>query len=131
MSLDEKKALEQRTKAFALKVIAFASTLPRTAVANILGSQFVDAGTSVGANYREANRAESRSDFIHKIGIVEKEAAESHYWLELFDGSDLGDPVLRRELFQEACELLAIFSRIGKTAKLRRLSKQTAPRPSI
>jgi hypothetical protein len=64
------------------------------------------------------------------MSLEEKEALEQH-WLELFDGSDLGDPVLRRELFQEACELLAIFSRIGKTAKLRRLSKQTVPRPSI
>ena len=82
--------------------------------------QLLKAGTSVGANYREANRAVSRSDLINKIGIVEKEAAESEYWLELFEESDIGAPNERRWLLQEAGELLAIFTSIGKTTKLRR-----------
>jgi four helix bundle protein len=120
MSLEEKKALERRTKEFALKAIVCVSALPRTKVADVLGGQFIKAATSIGANYREANRAESRNDFIHKIGVVEKEAAESVYWLELLDESKLGSETLRVELLREASELLAIFSRIGKTAKLRR-----------
>ena len=62
----------------------------------------------------------SRNDFINKIGIVEKEAAESEYWLELFDESDICDPAERRWLLQESGELLAIFTSIGKTSKGRR-----------
>ena len=85
-----------------------------------MGYQLVKAGTSIGANYREANRAASRNDFIHKLSIVEKEAAESEYWLELFDEAGIGNPTERRWLLQEAGELLAIFTAAGKTAKSRR-----------
>ncbi len=113
----DKAELERRTKAFALRVIRFVAALPRNKVTDVLGYQLLKAGTSIGANYREANRAVSRSDFINKIGIVEKEAAESEYWLELFDESDIGDPTERRRLLQEASELLAIFTSIGKTSK--------------
>ena len=62
------------------------------------------AGTSVGANYREANRAESRNDFIHKIGLVEKEASESQYWLEICEEAKFGDTEKRKWLLQEAGE---------------------------
>jgi len=75
-----KVELEKRTKQFALKIIAFAATLPIGRIGDVIKYQLVKAGTSVGANYREANRAESRNDFIHKIGVVEKEASESQYW---------------------------------------------------
>jgi four helix bundle protein len=73
----DKVELEKRTKRFALRVISFVTTLPKGKAGDVVGYQMVKAGTSVGANYREANRAESRNDFIHKIGIVEKEAAET------------------------------------------------------
>lgn len=112
--------LERRTKIFALRVIRFVSALPRNRTADVLGPQLLKSGTSVGANYREANRAESRSDFIHKIGVVEKEAAESQYWLELFEEAQIGDQNNRRWLLKEATELLAIFTTIGKNAKSRR-----------
>jgi four helix bundle protein len=115
----DKAELESRTKAFALRVIRFVASLPRNKVTDVLGYQLLKAGTSIGANYREANRAVSRNDFINKIGIVAKEAAESEYWLELFDESDIGDPAERRWLLQEAGELLAIFTAIGKTTKSR------------
>ncbi len=61
--------------------------------------------------------AESRNDFIHKIGVVEKEAAESHYWLDLCHEARLGDPEQRQWLMRESGELLAIFTQSGKTAK--------------
>ena len=64
----DKFELEKRTKRFALKIIAFVATLPQSKTSAIIEYQLVKAGTSVGANYREANRAESRADFIHKIG---------------------------------------------------------------
>jgi four helix bundle protein len=113
----DKFELEKRTKQFALRVIAFVATLPHTRTCGIIEYQLVKAGTSVGANYREANRAESRADFIHKIGIVEKEASESSYWIEICDEANMGDIAQRNWLLRESRELLAIFTSIGRTSK--------------
>ncbi len=116
----DKEELERRTKAFALRVIRFVASLPKNKVNDMMGYQLVKAGTSIGANYREANRAESRNDFIHKISLVEKEAAESQYWLELFDEDKIGDAEERQWLLHESGELLAIFTSIGKSSKAQR-----------
>src|SRR5437660_4034019 len=112
-----KLELEKRTKQFALKIISFAATLPVGRIGDVIKYQLLKAGTSIGANYREANRAESRNDFIHKIGVVEKEAAETQYWLELSQEARLGSTQERQWLLQESGELLAIFTGIGKTTK--------------
>jgi len=74
-----REELEKWTKEFALEIIRFVSALPKNKVTNVLGYQLLKSGTSVGANYREANRAESRNDFVHKIAIVEKETDETQY----------------------------------------------------
>ena len=103
----DKAELEQRTKRFALRVIGFVAELPKSKVNDVLGYQLLKSGTSIGANYREANRAESRNDFIHKIGVVEKEAAETQYWLELSQEARLGSTQERQWLLQESGELLA------------------------
>lgn len=116
----DKRELEKRTKAFALRVIRFVSGLPKNKVTDVLGYQLLKSGTSIGANYREANRAESHNDFVHKIGVVEKEASETQYWLELFGEANIGDPNERRWLLQESSELLALFTASGRTAKARR-----------
>lgn len=115
----DKKELERRTKEFALKIIQFVSSLPRTKVVDVLGYQLLKSGTSIGANYREANRAESRNDFIHKIAIVEKEASESQYWLELCEDSEIGKSDELKRLLCESGEILAIFTSIGETTKFR------------
>ena len=115
----DKTELEQRTKRFALRVIAFVAALPKDRLSDVLGYQLLKSGTSIGANYREANRAESRNDFIHKIGIVEKEAAETQYWLELCREAHLENAREIEWLLQESGELLAIFTSIGKTTKSR------------
>ncbi|HVF99547.1 MAG TPA: four helix bundle protein [Chloroflexia bacterium] len=112
-----KTDLERRTKAFAVSMITFVGTIPRTQVTNVLGNQLLRSGTSIGANYREANRAASRSDFTHKVSIAEKEAAETQYWLELLDALAIGNPQARASLLQESSELLAIFTSIGKSLK--------------
>ena len=117
----DKVELERRTKQFALRIMAFAATLPIGKVGDVIRYQLVKAGTSVGANYREANRAESRNDFIHKIGIGEKEASETQYWLEICDEAKFGDAERRAWLLQEAGELLAIFTSSGRTAKAARV----------
>ena len=119
MALD-KVELERRTKAFGVKVVRFVAALPRNRVGETLGIQLLRSGTSIGANYREANRAQSRSDFIHKIALVEKEAAETQYWLELFEDARIGDSEERQLLLQECNALLAIFTRVGKSTKSRR-----------
>jgi four helix bundle protein len=124
----DKKELEKRTKKFALEVIRFVADLPKNKITDVLGYQFLKAGTLIGANYREANRAQSRQDFIHKIAIVEKEASETQYWLELFDALNMGDPNMRSWLIQESAELLAIFTTTGKTAKRRQRVKQPRSR---
>ncbi|HEV7796946.1 MAG TPA: four helix bundle protein [Pyrinomonadaceae bacterium] len=116
----DKVELEKRTKHFALKIIAFVATLPHTKTCAIVEYQLVKAGTSVGANYREANRAESRADFIHKIAIVEKECSESGFWLEICDEADFGNVEQRSWLLRESRELLAIFTSIGRSTKSNR-----------
>jgi len=82
-----------------------------------MSRQLLKSGTSVGANYREAGRAESHDDFIHKIAICEKEAAETQYWLELFLEGKLASEEKCERLRQEASELLAIFVASDRTAK--------------
>ena len=112
--------MEQRTKRFALRVIRFVAGFPANRAADVLGYQVTKASTSVGANYREAGRAESRADFIHKMAIVEKEASENQYWLELCVEAPIGSPAEAQALYDEASELLAIITASNKTAKSRR-----------
>ncbi len=109
-----KKDLENRTKKFALSVIEFVSLLPHTREADILGKQLLRSGTSTGANYREANRGVSRADFANKIGTVQKEAAETQYWLELILESNIRKPANGTQLHQEAtscCQFLQASAR--------------------
>jgi len=113
----DKSELEGRTKTFAIRVIKFVVKLPKNKVTDVLAYQLLKSGTSIGANYREANRAESRNDFMHKIGIVSKESAETQYWLELFKETDLSDKEELNWLYKESTELLAIFTSIGKRIK--------------
>ena len=115
-----KKELEARTKRFALSVIAFVGKLPRGKASDVIGYQLLKSGTSIGANYREANRAQSHDDFIHKVAVCEKEAAETEYWLELAVEANLTTSSSTEELLQEVRELLAIFVASGRTAKSRR-----------
>src|SRR3954470_22301962 len=112
-----KKDLEQRTKQFALAVIRFTAALPRTREADILGRQLLRSATSVGANYREANRGVSRPDFANKLGTVQKEGAETQYWIELLIESGIATNPSAAALHKESTELLAIFTAIGKKLK--------------
>jgi len=115
-----REELEKRTKEFALEIIRFVSNLAKNKVTNVLGYQLLKSGTSIGANYREASRAESRNDFIHKIAIVEKEAAQTQYWLQLLEDTGIGDAAPLHSLLGECEELLAVFTASGRTAKERR-----------
>lgn len=104
--------LEERTTNFGKKVVKLAKKIPVNSISTPIITQFVKAGTSVGANYCEANGAESGKDFFHKIGISKKEAKESKYWLEIILEliPELKPEV--SELKKEAHELLLILSSI-------------------
>jgi four helix bundle protein len=95
----------------------------------VIGNQLLRSATSIGANYREANRAQSRRDFVAKIAIVEKEAAESLYWIELLDEIIIGNTAQVKELFYECNQLVAIFTRIGKTTKQSQFPKSEIRNP--
>jgi four helix bundle protein len=116
MTPDELKA---RTKAFGLRVIRLAEALPRGRTGDIIGRQLVRCGTSVGANYRAACRARSQADFIAKMHIVEEEADESLYWLDILGDAGLMKAKAIGDLRREAEELLAITIASINTARRR------------
>ena len=118
-NIEANRQLEERTLAFAAKVVQFVASFARNEAALVTGRRLLESGTSIGANYREANRAESRDDFVHKTAFVVKEASETDYWLELCTRINLGDAPQRTALSQEARELLAIFTTINRKAKSR------------
>ena len=116
--MDRKKFaidLEKRKRKFAVSIIRLSTILPNTPEARVIRNQITKAGTSVGANYREANRSRSRADFMNKIKICESEASETQYWLEVIVevGWLTWDKV--KSQYEECSELLAIFTSIGKS----------------
>src|SRR5256712_9943125 len=100
--------LKQRTKEFALNTVRLVERLPRGRAAEVIGRQLLRAGTSVAANYRSARRARSRREFLAKMGIVEEEADESSFWLELLEEARLVTSERVVELQREAGQLVAI-----------------------
>ena len=113
----DKTELKRRTQRFTIDVIKFVEDLPPSRSLAVLSNQLLRSSSSVGANYRSACKGKSTADFINKIVIVEEEADESIYWLELMEESGLVKPEPIFTLKKEANELTAIFTAIGKTAK--------------
>ena len=112
--------LKERTKAFAIRVIRLVSSLERGQAADVIGKQLLRSATSVGANYRAARRARSQAEFIAKMGIVEEEADESLYWIELLVAANLVDEQRVQNLLDETNELLAIIVTSIRTARRNR-----------
>ena len=112
--------LKKRTKEFGLRIINLYDELSKTKKGQIIGNQLIRAGTSVGANYRAACRAKSNADFVYKIQIVEEEADESAFWLELISEANIINKKRLVDLLKEANELTAIFTSAGRTAKKRK-----------
>ncbi|HEU0038568.1 MAG TPA: four helix bundle protein [Verrucomicrobiae bacterium] len=115
--MNAERDLKPRTKEFARRVIRLFAALSKDTAAQILGKQLLRAGTSVGANYREANRARTKAEFISKIGDCLKEADESSYWMELLLDEGFLPPAKLQPLLDEANELVAIFVTISKRAR--------------
>ena len=105
-----------------MQCIRFVAQLPTSRTYDIIGRQLLRAATAVGANYRATCRARSRADFVSKIGVVEEEADESAFWLELLNELHAMDRDEGNRLLHEANELTAIFAASEKTAKYNRHS---------
>lgn len=126
MTQDEMKI---RTKQFALRVIRLIESLPKTRSANVIGNQLLRSATSVGANYRASCRAKSTADFVSKLAIVEEEADESMYWIELLIEAGIIRKRRLADLLDEADQLLAIVIASIKTTKDRINPKSQIPNP--
>jgi four helix bundle protein len=109
--------LKVRTKEFALSVVRLYSDLPKRREAQVIGDQILRSGTSVGAHFREAQRAKSRPDFISKIEGGMQELEETVYWLELLEETGFATIEILKPLKTEADELMAIFVTIVRKTK--------------
>lgn len=116
--MDEKTFIKRAT-GIGLEVIRLADELPRTRSADIIARQLIRSATSVGANYRASCRARSVNEVIAKLGIVEEEADETLYWLDLLAASDIASPGRLAALRQETDEVLAMTVASKRTLKSR------------
>ena len=109
------KKLENRTLKFAVSIIKLSANLPKTPEGLVVRNQITKSGTSIGANYREANRARSRADFRNKIKICESEASETQYWIKVITMAKWLSKEQVKSDYDECSELLAIFTSTGKS----------------
>jgi four helix bundle protein len=112
------KSTEDRMIAFGVRIIAVADALPRTPAGKHIAGQLLRAGTSPAPNYAEASSAESRQDFVHKLGIVLKELNETRIWLRMILQADLVKPARLEGLLDENTQLCRIIKASIKTARL-------------
>ena len=104
------RELEKRTTDFAVRIIKLSRALPNTPEAKVVRTQITKSGTSIGANYRETNRARSKADFRNKIKICESEASETKYWLEVIVKVRWLSWAQVKSEYEECSELLGIFT---------------------
>jgi len=116
-ALDKADALKERTKQFAIRIVAVSRSLPRSREAGVIGKQLLRSGTAAAANYRAVCRARSRAEFISKMSIVVEEADEAVSWLELLGDTGLARAAKLALLLKEANELVAICAASLRTAK--------------
>ncbi|HHE40796.1 MAG TPA: four helix bundle protein [Candidatus Cloacimonetes bacterium] len=112
MNKNNKFDLDERTAKFGEGIIQFAKTIPQSPITLPLITQLVKTGTSVGANYSEADCAESKKDFEHKIGICKKESKETKHWLRMISKAAPECRDKAKELWKETHEFNLIFSSI-------------------
>jgi four helix bundle protein len=110
------RELLQRTKQFALRIFKLVGALPQTIQGRAVAAQLIRSGTSVAANYRAACRARSKPEFVAKLGVVEEEADETAFWLELIIETELLGAAKVKSLLTEANEIVAIMASSKKTA---------------
>jgi len=130
-SLVTRDVLQRRMRYLAVATIQLTNDLPRTRAADVISRQLVRSVTSVAANYRAACRARSRREFVAKMGIVEEEADETTFWLELLDDCALAPTALIAPLTRESGELLAITVASIRTARMGRGAGRANPQSAI
>jgi four helix bundle protein len=119
----DRKELEERTIQFSINLIGMLKKLPKNSYNTKIISQCVRAGTSVGANYGEANGAESRKDFIHKLNLSFKEARETRYWLSILKATNPMDNELIEPIWIESDEIVRIFGKSVSTSRHNSIKK--------
>jgi four helix bundle protein len=112
-----KGATLDKSKAFAIRIIRFYSYLQKEKGERVISKQLLRSGTSIGANARESNNAQSTADFINKLSIALKEADETAYWLELLYESDIIEQVHYDSLYSDLNEIIALLTASIKTSK--------------
>ena len=120
---------KRRTKQFALRILRLVAALPNTVQGRAIGGQLVRSGTAVGSNYRATCRSRSKAEFVARIGVVEEEADESAFWMELIIEDELLKPQQVEPLLSEANELAKIMasSRISASATIARNRNSQLP----
>ena len=118
------KELKIRTRKFAVDILNFIDSLPNRKSANIIANQLGRCGSSIAANYRAACRGRSHAEFIAKIGVVEEEADESTFWLDIISDTKNAKVEEVEPLLKEARELTAIFTAASKTAKQNKVKQK-------
>jgi four helix bundle protein len=108
------KDLERRTRDFSVRIIHLSIQLPDTPEGRVIKNQITKSGTSIGANYREANRSRSKADFKNRIAICESEASETQYWIEIIVEMNWVTKEQIKHEYDECAELLSLFTAIGK-----------------
>jgi four helix bundle protein len=116
--------IQDWTFKFGVRIIKFADKLPRTLSATEIGGRLLKSGTSIAANVEEANGAESKSDFIHKVSIADKEARETRLWLGMIEAAKLTEVIEVKELYAESNELVRILYAILRKARSTRAVPQ-------
>jgi four helix bundle protein len=122
--MDEKE-FKERTKRLGLRVIRLVEALPHSQTGQVIGRQLLRAATSIGANYRAACRAKSTADIINKLKIVEEEADETLYWLEIIVESDLMSEARLTDLMAETDEIIAMTVASIKTLRAKQRNRQS------
>lgn len=109
--------LEERCAKFGEETIIFCKSISSNEITKPLINQLIRSGTSIGANYMEANQASSKKDFVNKIKICQKEANETKHWFRMISIADPGEKEKCRKCWKEAHELTLIFAKISKSCK--------------
>lgn len=115
-----KSILQDKSYAFALKVVRICRMLQETKKEFVLTKQLLRSGTAIGALVEEGRQAESKSDFIHKLSISNKEANETQYWIRLLIDSEILNESTGKELLENSSELIRILTASLKTSKANR-----------
>ena len=132
MNSKDREQLRPRTKAFALRVIKLVDALPsRSRSANVIGNQLLRSATSVGANYRTSCRARSTAEFCARMGVVEEEADESIYWLELLVESEIMKVSRLQNLIDEGHQLVAMVVASIRTARKKKPDRPSTPNSEL